>query len=394
MIYVDNAATTRLDPAALDAMLPYLSEGYGNPSSLHTLGQNAAGALAQARRHMADLLNCAPEELVFTSGGTESDNHAIFEAARAGAKAGKRHLVTTKIEHHAVLRPMERLEEEGFTVTYVPVSATGLVDPQDVEDAIQDDTCLVSIMTANNEVGTIEPIADIGEICRDHGVLFHTDAVQAVGHCPLDLHALPIDLLSLSAHKFNGPKGTGALYMRDGAALDGHILGGGQERGKRAGTENVPGIVGMVKALERRLIALDETTTQLQAYQKTMYDMAATIPHCKVNGDFDHRLPGNVHFSFAGISGEALLVLLDSQGICASVGSACEAGSVDPSHVLLALGLDTRTAMGSLRLTFSHENTQAEADTLAYAVPRAVEKLRSTSPVWRQMEEGALPYGI
>ena len=376
-IYADNAATTKLRRAARDAMLPYLDELYGNPSSLHRMGQKAGAALFDAREKMAAALGCKPSELTFTSGGSESDNQALLSAAKLGEKQGKRHIVSTAVEHHAVLRALRRLEAEGFDVTLLPVEPeTGLVTPEQVADAIRADTALVSVMYANNEIGTIEPVREIGEVCREKGVLFHTDAVQAVGHLPIDLAAEQIDLLSLSAHKFGGPKGTGALYARKGVALTSLIEGGAQERGKRAGTENVAGVVGMAAALEEAAAALDADAARLIPLRDKLIAGLRDIPRGMLNGDETRRLPGNVSFCFEGVDGESLLLLLDGKGVCASSGSACTAGSLDPSHVLLAIGRSHAEALGSLRLSLGADTTEEEVGCLIEAVTDAVARLR------------------
>lgn len=394
MIYADNAATTRLSATALAAMLPYLTEQYGNPSSLYTLGQTAATALAQARETVARCLHCRPEEIVFTSGGSEADNQAILSAARWGKRQGKTHIISTAFEHHAVLHTLQKLEKEGFTVTLLDVHADGRITPQQVEAAITQDTCLVTVMYANNEIGTIQPIGEIGAICRARKVPFHTDAVQAAGHLAIDVGAEQIDMLSLSAHKFHGPKGVGALYVRKGVPLLPLIEGGAQERRKRAGTENVAGIVGLAAALQTACDHLEANAAKVAALRdKLIYGLAA-IPHAALNGDRDHRLPGNVNVCFEGIEGESLLLLLDDRGICASSGSACTSGSLDPSHVLLAIGRPHEVAHGSLRLSLCEENTEAEVDTMLREIPKVVEYLRNMSPVWRELQKGARDYVI
>ena len=387
MIYADNAATTRLSATALAAMLPYLTEQYGNPSSLYTLGQTAATALAQARETVARCLHCRPEEIVFTSGGSEADNQAILSAARWGKRQGKTHIISTAFEHHAVLHTLQKLEKEGFTVTLLDVHADGRITPQQVEAAITQDTCLVTVMYANNEIGTIQPIGEIGAICRARKVPFHTDAVQAAG-------AEQIDMLSLSAHKFHGPKGVGALYVRKGVPLLPLIEGGAQERRKRAGTENVAGIVGLAAALQTACDHLEANAAKVTALRDKLIDGLAAIPHAALNGDRDHRLPGNVNVCFEGIEGESLLLLLDDRGICASSGSACTSGSLDPSHVLLAIGRPHEVAHGSLRLSLCEENTEAEVDTMLREIPKVVEYLRNMSPVWRELQKGARDYVI
>lgn len=394
MIYADNAATTRLSATALAAMLPYLTEQYGNPSSLYTLGQTAATALAQARETVARCLHCRPEEIVFTSGGSEADNQAILSAARWGKRQGKTHIISTAFEHHAVLHTLQKLEKEGFTVTLLDVHADGRITPQQVEAAITQDTCLVTVMYANNEIGTIQPIGEIGAICRAQKVPFHTDAVQAAGHLAIDVGAEQIDMLSLSAHKFHGPKGVGALYVRKGIPLLPLIEGGAQERRKRAGTENVAGIVGLAAALQTACDHLEANAAKVTALRDKLIDGLAAIPHAALNGDRDHRLPGNVNVCFEGIEGESLLLLLDDRGICASSGSACTSGSLDPSHVLLAIGRPHEVAHGSLRLSLCEENTEAEVDTMLREIPKVVEYLRNMSPVWRELQKGARDYVI
>ena len=394
MIYADNAATTRLSETALAAMLPYLTEQYGNPSSLYTLGQTAATALAQARETVARCLHCRPEEIVFPPGGSEADNQAILSAARWGKRQGKTHIISTAFEHHAVLHTLQKLEKEGFTVTLLDVHADGRITPQQVEAAITQDTCLVTVMYANNEIGTIQPIGEIGAICRARKVPFHTDAVQAAGHLAIDVGAEQIDMLSLSAHKFHGPKGVGALYVRKGIPLLPLIEGGAQERRKRAGTENVAGIVGLAAALQTACDHLEANAAKVTALRDKLIDGLAAIPHAALNGDRDHRLPGNVNVCFEGIEGESLLLLLDDRGICASSGSACTSGSLDPSHVLLAIGRPHEVAHGSLRLSLCEENTEAEVDTMLREIPKVVEYLRNMSPVWRELQKGARDYVI
>ncbi len=391
-IYADNAATTRMSRRAIDAMLPYLSDIYGNPSSLHSIGQEAAQALFAARQTVAEQLGCEPRELTFTSGGSEADNMALVSAATLGAKKGKKHIISTAFEHHAVLHTLARLEKQGFEVTLLDVHENGLISAEEVEQAIRPDTCLVSVMYANNEIGTIQPIAEIGAVCRAHGVLFHTDAVQAVGHLPIDVVKQNIDLLSLSAHKFHGPKGIGALYARRGIALTNLIEGGAQERGKRAGTENVPAIASMAAALKEACENMEKNTAYVRALRDRLIEGLSKIPHGALNGDREHRLAGNVSFCFEGIEGESLLLLLDDKGVCASSGSACTSGSLDPSHVLLAIGRPHEVAHGSLRLTLSEENTEEEIDTIIRAVTETVEYLRGFSPVWRDLQSGKRAY--
>ncbi len=388
MIYLDNAATTKISKTALEAMLPYYEEIYGNPSSLHTAGQRAAEALLDARTRMAKLLSCAPNELYFTSGGSEADNQALLTAAAIGAKKGKKHVVSTAFEHHAVLHTLKKLEKEGFEVTLLDVHEEGIVSPLQVKNAIREDTCLVSVMYANNEIGTIQPIKEIGAVCREKGVLFHTDAVQAAGHLHIDVKEQSIDMLSLSAHKFHGPKGVGALYVRRGIPLSTLIEGGAQERGKRAGTENLPAIVGMATAFEESCAAMDESAKRLSALRDRLIDGLSDIPHSALNGDRFRRLPSNVSFCFEGIEGESLLLLLDDKGICASSGSACTSGSLDPSHVLLSIGRVHDVAHGSLRLTLSEETTKEEVDYTVRTVKDTVAYLRSISPIWRDLVTG------
>ena len=387
-IYADNAATTKTSRTAIEAMLPYLETDYGNPSSLHSVGQRAAEALAGARQTVADCLGCAPRELIFTSGGSEADNQALISAARIGERKGKKHIISTAFEHHAVLHTLKKLEHKGFTVELLPVGAAGTVTAQQVADAIRADTCLVSVMYANNEIGSILPIAEIGAVCRERGVLFHTDAVQAAGHLPIDVREQSIDLLSLSGHKFHGPKGVGALYARQGIPLTSLIEGGAQERGKRAGTENIPVIVGMAAALREACAHLDENAAKVSALRDRLIAGLAEIPHSALNGDPVDRLPGNVSFCFEGIEGESLLLLLDAAGICASSGSACTSGSLDPSHVLLAIGRPHEVAHGSLRLSLCEWNTDEEVDRILAEVPRVVAYLRDMSPMWRDLVSG------
>ena len=387
-IYADNAATTKMSQAAIRAMLPYLDGIYGNPSSLHSAGQAAREALESARAVMARGLGCEPREITFTSGGSEADNQTIRTAAWLGARKGKKHIVSTAFEHHAVLHTLEALEQEGFEVTLLDVRGDGRITAEEVAAAIRPDTCLVTVMYANNEVGTVEPIAQIGAVCREKGVLFHTDAVQAAGHLPIDVVRDHIDLLSLSAHKFHGPKGAGVLYARKGIPLRNLICGGAQERGKRAGTENLPAIMGMAAAFEEALADLDRRTAQVTALRDRLIDGLGQIPHSLLNGHRTERLPGNVSFCFEGIEGESLLLLLDDRGVEASSGSACTSGSLDPSHVLLALGRPHEIAHGSLRLTLSHETTKEEVDYMIDAVTQVVEYLRGISPVWRDLQSG------
>ena len=393
-IYLDNAATTKISGTALRAMLPYFDTEYGNPSSLHSFGQRANEVLTSARNKIADLLHCEAREVTFTSGGSEADNQAIRSAAQLGARKGKRHIVSTAFEHHAVLHTLAKLEKEGFELTLLDVHENGIVLPEEVEAAIRQDTCLVTVMYANNEIGTIQPIEEIGRICREKGVLFHTDAVQAAGYLPIDIRKQNIDLLSLSAHKFHGPKGVGVLYARRGVPLTSLIEGGAQERGKRAGTENIPAIVGMATALEEACKSMDTNSAKMSALRDQLIQGLSRIPHSILNGDADRRLPGNVNFCFEGIEGESLLLLLDDKGICASSGSACTSGSLDPSHVLLAIGRPHEIAHGSLRLTLSQETTQEEINTTIRAVQEAVSYLRGMSPIWRDLESGVKHFVI
>lgn len=388
MIYLDNAATTKPSEEVLAAALPYMKEIYANPSSLHEMGQEAAEGLERARERVARLLGCEAREITFTSGGSEADNQAILSAAATGTRCGKKHIVSTAFEHHAVLHALEKLQKEGFSVTLLDVGERGLVTAEQVERAIRPDTCLVSVMYANNEIGTVQPIAEIGAVCRRKGVIFHTDAVQAVGHLPIDVGKEQIDMLSLSAHKFHGLKGVGALYARTGTPLLSLVEGGAQERGKRAGTENLPAIVGMATALERACENMTENTAHLIKLRNKLIDGLSEIPHSVLNGDGEKRLPANVSFCFEGIEGESLLLLLSDKGICASSGSACTSGSLDPSHVLLAIGRVHDVAHGSLRLTLSAENTEEEIDYTVRAVKDTVAYLRSISPIWRDLQSG------
>lgn len=379
-IYADNAATTKVSRAAIEAMLPYLDELYGNPSSIHSMGQRASASLLDARERMAAALGCKPAELTFTSGGSEADNQAIVSAAKLGEKRGKKHIVSTTIEHHAVLHTLQRLEQEGFAVTLLPVEpVTGLVTPEHVAEAIRPDTALVTVMYANNEIGTVEPITEIGAVCRERGVIFHTDAVQAVGHLPIRIADENVDMLSLSAHKFGGPKGIGALFSRKGISLTNLIEGGAQERGKRAGTENVPGVVAMATALEEALENIEKNTTHLLPLRDRLIAGLHKIPRSMCNGDLVNRLPGNVNFCFEGVEGETLLLLLDGMGICASSGSACASGSLDPSHVLLAIGRSHAEALGSLRLSLGNDIMETEIDYLIRSVTDAVARLRCST---------------
>ncbi|MDD6189338.1 MAG: cysteine desulfurase NifS [Clostridiales bacterium] len=387
-IYADNAATTKMSKAALNAMLPCFEENYGNPSSLHSEGQRAAEALAKAREDVAACLGCTAREIVFTSGGSEADNQAIRTAAGLGARQNKRHIISTAFEHHAVLHTLEALKKQGYEITLLDVHENGLVTPEQVREAIRPDTCLVTVMYANNEVGTVQPIAEIGKVCREAGVLFHTDAVQAVGHIPVNVKADNVDMLSLSAHKFHGPTGVGVLYAKRGLRLEHLISGGGQERGKRAGTENLPAIVGMAAAMKEACEHLEENAAHMIKLRDRLIEGLSAIPHSVLNGDREKRLPGNVNFCFEGIEGESLLLLLDDMGIAASSGSACTSGSLDPSHVLLALGRVHDIAHGSLRLTLCEENTEEEVEYIIKSVAEVVERLRSMSPLWRDLVSG------
>ena len=387
-VYADNAATTKVSKTALEAMLPYFTECYGNPSSLHSVGQEAKEALENAREHIAAVLGCQAREVYFTSGGTEADNMAIRTAAALGARKGKKHIISTAFEHHAVLHTLKKLEKEGFEITLLDVKDTHNITADQVKDAIREDTCLVTTMFANNEIGSVLPIREIGAVCKEAGVIFHTDAVQAVGHLPIDVKKDNIDMLSLSGHKFHGPRGTGVLYIRRGIAPANIIEGGGQERGKRPGTENLPAICGMAAALDEAVANMEANTAKVTALRDKLIEGLSKIPHCVLNGDAVNRLPGNVSFCFEGIEGEALLLLLDAKGVCASSGSACTSGSLDPSHVLLAIGRPHEIAHGSLRLSLCHENTEEEMDHILTVVPQVVEYLRKMSPVWKDLEAG------
>ena len=393
-VYADNAATTAMSETALEAMLPCLREEYANPSSLHTPGQRAAEKLAEAREIFARHLGASPAEITFTSGGSESDNQALRSGAMLGLRKGKKHIISTKFEHHAVLHTLQTLEKEGFEVTLLDIPSDGVVTAEQVRQAIRPDTALVSVMFANNEIGTIQPIAEIAAVCRETGVLFHTDAVQAAGHLPIDVKALGVDMLSLSAHKFHGPKGVGVLYARRGVALTNVIYGGAQERGRRAGTENVPGIVGAAAAFEEACAHMEENAQKMTALRDRLIRGLTAIPHTVLNGDAERRLPGNVNVCFEGIEGESLLLMLDAKGIAASSGSACTSGSLDPSHVLLALGRPHEVAHGSLRLSLSHYNTDADVDHILSVVLGVVEYLRNMSPVWDELERGERPHLI
>lgn len=393
-IYADNAATTKLSKTALDAMMPYLTEQYGNPSSLHTVGQLAAEGLFAARKTMAECLGCDPKEIIFTGGGSEADNQALLTGAEIGARKGKKHIISDTIEHHAVLHSLKHLEKQGFEVTLLPVDGDGRVDPEAVRKAIRPDTALVTVMMANNEIGTLEPVREIASICHENGVLFHTDAVQAVGHIPVNVKEIGCDMLSLAGHKFHGPKGVGALYARKGLLVSTLIEGGAQERGKRAGTENIAGIVGMAAALREAVDNMETNVAKITRLRDRLIEGLAPISHSILNGSREHRLPGNVNMCFEGIEGESLLLLLDQKGICASSGSACTSGSLDPSHVLLAIGRIHDVAHGSLRLSLSEYNTEEEIDTIIKAVPEVVDYLRRISPVWQDLQEGKRNYVI
>ncbi len=387
-IYADNAATTKMSRTAIEAMLPYMSEIYGNPSSLHSEGQAAAEALADARERIAKRLGCTAREIIFTSGGSEADNQAIITAAKMGEKKGKKHIVSTAFEHHAALHALEALEKQGFEVTLLDIHDNGIVTADDVKNAIRPDTCLVTVMYANNEIGTVQPIGEIGAVCREAGVLFHTDAVQAAGHLEIDVVKENIDMLSLSAHKFHGPKGIGVLYAKKGIILQNLIYGGAQERGKRAGTENIPAIMGMAAAFDEACDKIEANSAKLTKLRDRLIEGLLSIPHSILNGDAEKRLPGNVNICFEGIEGESLLLLLDDKGVAASSGSACTSGSLDPSHVLLALGRPHEVAHGSLRLSLCEENTAEEVEYIIEAVRDVVSLLRGMSPVWRDLESG------
>ena len=393
-VYADNAATTKMSKTAINAMLPYMDEYFGNPSSLYAFGQKAKEALESARETVAGCIGALPREITFTSGGSEADNQAIITAAKLGERKGKKHIVSTKFEHHAVLHTLNKLQKQGFEITLLDVHENGLVSAQQVKDAIRPDTCLVTVMYANNEIGTVQPISEIGKVCRECGVLFHTDAVQAAGHLHIDVNEQNIDLLSLSAHKFHGPKGTGVLYAKKGILLYTLIDGGAQERGKRAGTENVPAIMGMAAALKEACENIDSNAEKMIKLRNKLIEGLSEIPHSVLNGDGESRLPNNVNFCFEGIEGESLLLLLDDKGICASSGSACTSGSLDPSHVLLAIGRPHEIAHGSLRLTLSEENTEEEVDYIIKTTKEVVEYLRNMSPVWRDLVNGKTDFII
>lgn len=387
-VYADNAATTCVSKTALDAMMPYLTEQYGNPSSLYAFAQNAKEALENARKTVADIIGAQPKEIYFTSGGSEADNQAIVSMAKVGALKGKKHLISTKFEHHAVLHTLKKLEKEGFEVTLLDVHEDGVVRLEDLEAAVREDTALVTIMFANNEIGTVQPIKEIGEFCRARKIPFHTDAVQAAGHMPINVQEMNIDLLSMSGHKFHAPKGVGVLYAKTGMPLFNIIEGGAQERGKRAGTENIPGIVALAAALKESVDNMEANTAKIIPMRDKLFAELSKIPHSKINGALEHHVPGTVNMCFEGIEGESLLLLLDAKGVCASSGSACTSGSLDPSHVLLSLGLPHEVAHGSLRLSIGEYNTMEEIDHIIKVVPEVVAYLRDISPVWEELENG------
>ena len=393
-VYADNAATTSVSKTALDAMLPYLTENYGNPSSLYSFAQKATEAVAQARATVAACLNAEPRDIYFTSGGSEADNQAIISAAKAGARKGKKHLISTKFEHHAVLHTLKKLEKEGYEVTLLDVHEDGVVRLEDVAAAIREDTALVTIMFANNEIGTVQPIKEIGALCREKGIPFHTDAVQAAGHMPIDVKEMNIDMLSISGHKFHAPKGVGVLYAKKNMPLFNLIEGGAQERGRRGGTENVAGIVALAAALKESIDNMEANTAKIIPMRDKLFAELSKIPHSKINGSLEHHVPGTVNMCFEGIEGESLLLMLDMNGICASSGSACTSGSLDPSHVLLSLGLPHEVAHGSLRLSIGEYNTMEEIDHIIEVVPKVVQYLRNMSPVWDELEKGQRPHLI
>ena len=393
-VYADNAATTSVSKTALDAMLPYLTENYGTPSSLYGFAHKATEAVAQARATVAACLNAEPREIYFTSGGSEADNQAIISAAKAGARKGKKHLISTKFEHHAVLHTLKKLEKEGYEVTLLDVHEDGVVRLEDVAAAIREDTALVTIMFANNEIGTVQPIKEIGALCREKGIPFHTDAVQAAGHMPIDVKEMNIDMLSISGHKFHAPKGVGVLYAKKNMPLFNLIEGGAQERGRRGGTENVAGIVALAAALKESVDNMEANTAKIIPMRDKLFAELSKIPHSKINGSLEHHVPGTVNMCFEGIEGESLLLMLDMNGICASSGSACTSGSLDPSHVLLSLGLPHEVAHGSLRLSIGEYNTMEEIDHIIEVVPRVVQYLRNMSSVWDELEKGQRPHLI
>lgn len=394
MIYLDNAGTTKVSDNVLKKINPFFNEIYGNASSLHTAGQIAKEHLESARADVAKCINANADEIYFTSGGSESDNWALNSAAKYGALKGKKHIITSAIEHHAILHTLDELKKQGFEVTYLPVYENGIVKVEDLKNAIRPDTVLVTIMFANNEIGTIQPVEEIGKICRERGIIFHTDAVQAVGHLPIDVAKMNIDMLSMSGHKFHAPKGVGALYCRKGTPLFNFIYGGAQERNRRAGTENLPGIVGLATALKDATREMEETAKREKYLRDKLFTELKKIPHSKINGDLEKRLPNNFNMCFEGIEGESLLLLLDEKGICASSGSACTSGSLDPSHVLLAIGLAHEVAHGSLRLTLSKYTTEEEIDATIKAVPEVVDYLRKMSPVWDELQKGERKYAL
>ena len=393
-VYADNAATTSVSKTALDTMLPYLTEQYGNPSSLYAFGQKAAEGLLEARETIAACIGAQSREIYFTSGGSEADNQAIVSAAKAGAKKGKKHIVSTKFEHHAVLHTLSALEKQGFEVTLLDVHPDGVITVEDVKNALREDTCLVTVMFANNEIGTVQPIAEIGALCRERGIPFHTDAVQAAGHMNINVEKMNIDMLSMSGHKFHSPKGVGVLYVKKGLPVFNIIEGGSQEKGKRGGTENVAGIVAMAAALKEACQNIEANTKKIVPMRDKLFAALGTIPHSKINGSLEHHVPGTVNMCFEGIEGESLLLMLDANGICASSGSACTSGSLDPSHVLLSLGLPHEVAHGSLRLSIGEYNTMEEIDHIIEVVPKVVEYLRNISPVWDELEKGQRPHLI
>ena len=393
-VYADNAATTCVSKTALDAMMPYLTTQYGNPSSLYAFAQEAKEGLEEARKTVADIIGAQPKEIYFTSGGSEADNQAIVSMAKVGAIKGKKHLISTKFEHHAVLHTLKKLEKEGFEVTLLDVHEDGVVRLEDLKAAVREDTALVTIMFANNEIGTVQPIKEIGEFCREKKIPFHTDAVQAAGHMPINVQEMNIDLLSMSGHKFHAPKGVGVLYAKTGMPLFNIIEGGAQERGKRAGTENMPGIMALAAALKESVDHMEENTAKIIPMRDKLFAELSKIPHSKINGSLEHHVPGTVNMCFEGIEGESLLLLLDAKGVCASSGSACTSGSLDPSHVLLSLGLPHEVAHGSLRLSIGEYNTMEEIDHIIKVVPEVVSYLRSISPVWEELENGSKPHLI
>ena len=393
-VYADNAATTSVSKTALDAMLPYLTENYGNPSSLYSFAQKVTEAVAEARATVAKCIGAEPKEIYFTSGGSEADNQAIFSAARLGARKGKKHIISSKFEHHAVLHALNRLEKDGYEVTLLDVHEDGVVRLEDLESALREDTCLVTIMFANNEIGTVQPIKEIGALCRERKIPFHTDAVQAAGHMHIDVNEMNIDMLSLSGHKFHAPKGIGVLYVKKNIPLFNLIEGGGQERGKRAGTENVAGMVALAAALKESCENIDANNARIIPMRDRLFEELSKIPHSKINGSLEHHVPGTVNMCFEGIEGESLLLMLDANGICASSGSACTSGSLDPSHVLLSLGLPHEVAHGSLRLSIGEYNTMEEIEHICQVVPKVVSYLRNMSPVWDELESGKRPHII